>query len=194
MNKLTVKFLLIFFILNFNNTVLAEPKVIDWEDLSPERGLGVKLKLDIKAPVKGTPDISEFNGSKEELDNFLDDMKFMEEMQGENGFINMNLNNKKIKIAGYITPIAFDGDNVTEFLFVPYRGACIHVPPPPANQIIYVKSAKGLKADEIWAPQWFTGTLLADSVSTIVADVGYTIQNASVVPYRTGINLFDLIK
>jgi len=194
MNKRIGKFLLIFFIFNFNNTVLAEPKVIEWEDLSPAKGLGVKLKLDTKAPVKGTPDISEFDGSKKQLDNFLDDMKFMKEMQGDSGYINMELNNKRIKIAGYISPIAFDGDNVTEFLFVPYRGACIHVPPPPANQIIYVKSATGLKADKIWSPQWITGILLANPVSTIVAEVGYSIQDASVAPYRTGLNLFDLIK
>lgn len=194
MNNRLFKILLIFFIFKLSNTVLAEPKVIEWDDLSPAKGHGVKLKLDKKAPVKGTPDISEFDGSKEQLDNFLDDMKFMKEMQGESGFINMDLNNKKIKIAGYITPIAFDGENVTEFLFVPYRGACIHVPPPPANQIIYVKSATGLKADKIWAPQWITGILSVNSVSTIVADVGYSIQHASVSPYRTDVNLFDLIK
>jgi len=194
MNNRLFKSLLIFFIFGLSNTVLAEPKVIEWEDLSPAKGRGVKLKLDTKAPVRGTPDISEFDGSKEQLDNFLDDMKFMKEMQGDSGYINIDLNNKEIKIAGYISPIAFDGDNVTEFLFVPYRGACIHVPPPPANQIIYVKSAKGLKADKIWAPQWITGILLANSVSTIVADVGYSIQNASVTPYRTSINLFDFIK
>ena len=194
MNERLIKLLLIFFVFLYNNAVLAEPKVIEWEDLSPAKGQGVKIKLDTKATAKGIPDISEFDGSKEQLDNFLDDMKFMKEMQGDSGFINKDLDKKNIKIAGYITPIAFDGDNVTEFLFVPYRGACIHVPPPPANQIIYVKSASGLKADEIGSPQWITGILLANSVSTIVADVGYSIQNATVVPYRTSINLFDLIK
>ena len=192
MNKHIYKFLLIFII--FDNPVLAEPTTIEWEDLSPEIGQGVKLKLDTKADIRGIPDIAEFNGSKEQLDNFLDDVKFMKEMQGDHGYINMQFNNKEIKIAGYITPIAFDGDNVTEFLFVPYRGACIHVPPPPANQIIYVESATGLKLDEIWSPQWITGILRANSVSTIVADVGYSIQNASVIPYTNEINLFDLIK
>jgi uncharacterized protein len=194
MNVYIVKLLQVFIIFIFSNAVCAEPSVIDWEDLSPTEAQGVKLKLDTKADVRGIPDISEFNNSKEYLDNFLDDMKFVKEMQEESGFINMNLNNKEIKIAGYITPIAFDGDNVTEFLFVPFRGACIHVPPPPANQIIYVKSASGLKADEIWSPQWITGTLLANSVSTIVADVGYSIQDASVQPYSNDINLFDLVK
>ena len=194
MNVYIVKLLQVFIIFIFSNAVCAEPSVIDWEDLSPTEAQGVKLKLDTKADVRSIPDISEFNNSKEYLDNFLDDMKFVKEMQEESGFINMNLNNKEIKIAGYITPIAFDGDNVTEFLFVPFRGACIHVPPPPANQIIYVKSASGLKADEIWSPQWITGTLLANSVSTIVADVGYSIQDASVQPYSNDINLFDLVK
>ena len=194
MNERIIKFLLIFLIFIPSYSTHADPSLIEWQDLSPEKGQGVKLKIDPQADIKGIPDISEFNGSKEYLDNFLDDMKFVKEMQGESGFINMNLNNKNIKIAGYITPIAFDGENVTEFLFVPYRGACIHVPPPPANQIIYVKSATGLKADKIWAPQWITGILSVNSVSTIVADVGYSIQHASVSPYRTDVNLFDLIK
>jgi hypothetical protein len=194
MNEHIIKFLQIFVLFIFSNTALAEPSTIDWEDLSPAEGKGVKLKLDTKAEIRGIPDISEFNGSKEQLDNFLDDVKFMKEMQSDGGYINMKLNNKEIKIAGYISPIAFDGDKVTEFLFVPYRGACIHVPPPPANQIIYVKSATGLKADEIYSPQWITGILLANPVSTIVAEVGYSIQDASVAPYRTSINLFDLIK
>ena len=136
MNQCIIKFFLIFSIFISADAVPSEPSTIDWEDLSPAEGHGVKLKLDTKADIRGIPDISEFNNSKEYLDNFLEDMKFVKETQEESGFINMNLNNKEIKIAGYITPIAFDGDNVTEFLFVPFRGACIHVPPPPANQII----------------------------------------------------------
>ena len=187
MNKQIVKFLLIVSIFSFNKSLLAEPTEVTWDDLSPPKGQGVKMSLDINSDIKGIPDISEFYGSTENLDNFLDDMKFVREMQGKSGFINTQLNNKKIKIAGYITPIAFDEDNVTEFLFVPYRGACIHVPPPPANQIIYVKSAKGLKADEIYSPFWITGILRANSVSTILADVGYSIEQASVSSYNPGL-------
>ena len=184
MNKHIVKSLLVSFIFVFSYSVLGEPTVIKWDDLSPAKGQEIKINLGKNADIIGIPDISEFDGSKERLDNFLDDMAFMKEMQGEGGFINMELNNKEIKIAGYIAPIAFDGDNVIEFLLVPYRGACIHVPPPPANQIIYVKSANGLKADEIWSPKWITGVLTANSISTIVADVGYSIKEALVSPYK----------
>jgi hypothetical protein len=191
MHKRIVKFLLVSFIFVFNNSVLAEATVITWDDLSPAKGEKVKKNIDKNAGIIGIPDISEFGGSQERFDIFLDDMKFLKEMQGDGGFINMNLNNKKIKIAGYIAPITFDGDDITEFLFVPYRGACIHVPPPPPNQIIYVKSASGLKADDMWAPQWITGTLSASPVSTFVADVGYSMEEASVSPYSTGLGLFD---
>ena len=184
MNECLTKFLLVSFIFAFSNSALGEPAQITWEDLSPTKGQEFKINLGDNADIIGIPDISEFGGSKERLDNFLDDMAFMKEMQSKGGFINTSLNNKKIKIAGYIAPIAFDGDNVIEFLLVPYRGACIHVPPPPANQIIYVKSANGLKADEIWSPKWITGVLTANSISTIVADVGYSIKEALVSPYK----------
>ena len=191
MDKRIVKFLLIFFIFIYNNSVIADATIITWDDLSPAKGEQVKRNIGDNTEIIGIPDISEFGGSQESFDIFLDDMKFLKEMQGDGGFINMNLNNKKIKIAGYIAPITFDGENITEFLFVPYRGACIHVPPPPPNQIIYVKSASGLRADDMWSPQWITGILTATPVSTFVADVGYSIQEASVTPYKAGFGLFD---
>ena len=193
MKRVFYSILIILSIAFHGHSTLAKPKTISWEDLSPTKD-GVNMIFDGAAEMRGTPDISEFEGSKERLDQFLDDMKYMKESQGESGLINIKLNGKKIKIAGYITPIAFDGENVTEFLFVPYRGACIHVPPPPANQIIYVKEAKGLKADEMWSPFWITGILDANSVSTIVADVGYSIKEAIVSPYNSGLfgsSLFD---
>ena len=193
MKRVFYSILIILGIAFHGNSTLAKPKTISWEDLSPTKD-GVNMIFDGAAEMRGTPDISEFEGSKERLDQFLDDMKYMKESQGESGLINIRLNGKSIKIAGYITPIAFDGENVTEFLFVPYRGACIHVPPPPANQIIYVKEAQGLKADEMWSPFWITGILDANSVSTIVADVGYSIKEAIVSPYNSGLfgsSLFD---
>jgi len=187
----SILFIVVFIFYSYPS--IAKPKIISWEELSPIIG-GVSMIFDGTTEMRGIPDISEFEGSKEILNQFLDDMKYVKESQGENGLINIKLNGKRIKIAGYITPIAFDGENVTEFLFVPYRGACIHVPPPPANQIIYVKKAKGLKADEMWSPFWITGILDANSISTIVADVGYSIKEATVSPYNSGLfgsSLFD---
>lgn len=49
------------------------------------------------------------------------------------------LENANIEMAGFLLPLEFDGKKVTEFLLVPYVGACIHEPPPAANQIVYAK-------------------------------------------------------
>lgn len=47
-------------------------------------------------------------------------------------------NGETVRIPGYIVPLEYDGSKIKQFLLVPYVGACIHVPPPPANQLIYV--------------------------------------------------------
>lgn len=188
-----MRFLLAILLLTYNTGLLAEPRTITWDDLSPPKELGTKLVFDKKSAVKGIPGESDFDG-KEELSIFLDDMDFMKSMQRKGGFINSKLNKKKIKLAGYVTPLSFDGDKVTEFLFVPYKGACIHVPPPPANQIIYVKSAEGLGTDDLYFPVWIIGVLRANSVSTVMAEVGYSIEKATVLPYKQNVfqRLFDL--
>ena len=194
MGRFLMRFLLAIFLLTYNTGLLAEPRTITWDDLSPPKELGTKLVFDKKSAVKGIPGESEFDGGKEELSIFLDDMNFLKSMQRKGGFINSKLNKKKIKLAGYVTPLSFDGDKVTEFLFVPYKGACIHVPPPPANQIIYVKSAEGLGTDDLYFPVWIIGVLRANSVSTVMAEVGYSIEKATVFPYKRNVfqRLFDL--
>ena len=189
-----MRFLLAIFLLTYNTGLLAEPRTITWGDLSPPEELGTRMAFDKKSGVKGIPKVSEFDGLKEQLSMFLEDMNFMKNMQRKGGFINSKLDGEKIKLAGYGTPLSFDGDKVTEFLFVPYRGACIHVPPPPANQIIYIKSSEGLRADNLYDPVWIIGVLRANSVSTVMAEVGYSIEKATVVPYKRNVfqRLFDL--
>jgi hypothetical protein len=48
------------------------------------------------------------------------------------------LDGKQVQIAGYVVPLEGDTRGLTEILLVPYEGACIHTPPPPANQIVHV--------------------------------------------------------
>jgi len=67
------------------------------------------------------------------------------------------LNGTTIKIPGFIIPLEDNQDFVDEFLFVPSPMACIHVPPPPPNQIIHVKMASGKKAKMSYGPVWLVG-------------------------------------
>ncbi len=94
------------------------------------------------------------------------------------------LDGKKVKIGGYIVPVEFDDDmRITEFFLVPYFGACIHVPPPPPNQIIYIKYPKGFETETIVDPFWITGVLHTKTTNNNIAQASYSLEASKVSPY-----------
>ena len=98
--------------------------------------------------------------------------------------VRADLDGKIIKMAGFVTPLAFSGTKITEFLLVPFVGACIHVPPPPANQIVYIAGVEDYwPKNGLLYPVWVTGELRADPLDTDLANVGYRIEGAKVEPY-----------
>ncbi|EAR62416.1 DUF3299 domain-containing protein [Neptuniibacter caesariensis] len=94
------------------------------------------------------------------------------------------LDGKMIKVPGYVVPMESDGLNVTEFFLVPYFGACIHVPPPPSNQIIYVRFEPGTKVENLYDAIWVTGRLKTETVSTDMATSGYSMEAFQIAPYE----------
>lgn len=103
-----------------------------------------------------------------------------------------DLDGQDVQIPGYVLPLEYDGTMVTEFLLVPYVGACIHVPPPPPNQIVYVRVPDGFESEGLFAPVWVAGRIttghnsqslaFVDGVADIA--VGYTLD-------ATDIELYD---
>jgi hypothetical protein len=91
---------------------------------------------------------------------------------------------KRVAIAGFIVPLDLDATTVKEFLLVPYIGACIHVPPPPPNQVIYVRSEKGVKITGLFDAVTVTGVLGQTEMTTELADVGYRINADKVEAYE----------
>jgi uncharacterized protein len=91
-----------------------------------------------------------------------------------------------VHIGGYVVPLDFDATRVKEFLLVPYVGACIHVPPPPANQIIYVKAEQGFDVRGSFDPVWVTGALKVIPVLTGLAETGYSLEAERVDQRPTG--------
>lgn len=95
------------------------------------------------------------------------------------------LDGKRVKLPGFVVPLEFDLDDVREFLLVPYYGACIHVPPPPANQTVYVvlpegKTYRGGLFDTVWV----TGELRIERFESDMANAGYRIEALAIAPYR----------
>jgi hypothetical protein len=94
------------------------------------------------------------------------------------------LNGKKVRIGGYVVPLDFEQTSVREFLLVPFVGACIHVPPPPTNQIIYVKAAEAFEIGGAFDPVSVVGTIKTETAFTGLADAGYRIEADTVAPMK----------
>ncbi|MES9971366.1 MAG: DUF3299 domain-containing protein [Candidatus Thiodiazotropha sp.] len=96
-----------------------------------------------------------------------------------------SLDGKRVKLPGFVVPIEGDGKKLTEFLLVPYYGACIHVPPPPANQTVYVKVPEGdAKIRQAFDTVWVYGIMSAKSFDSDLATAGYQIEAEKVTPYE----------
>ena len=154
----------------------ASYKEISWDALVPKDWDPAKRfrKLNLRNLTDADPRATEV----------LEMMK----QEWDNAPIAPSLNGKKVKIPGFVVPLEEEGRAVTEFLLVPYFGACIHVPPPPANQIIHVISAKPIKGLRVMDAVWVTGQLKAARYSNQtpmgMGAAGYQINSIAVIPYK----------
>lgn len=104
------------------------------------------------------------------------------------------LDRQKIRMPGFVLPLEYAGRNVTEFLLVPWVGACIHTPPPPPNQIVHVRMAKGAEFEVkgLFEPVWVTGVLSTQSSRPMLSlvdgmadiPVGYALAGTGVEDYK----------
>lgn len=98
---------------------------------------------------------------------------------------NPRLNGAFVKVPGFVVPLTMEQQGVVaEFLLVPYFGACIHVPPPPPNQIVYVRLQKPALIRTIWDPFWATGTLSTTMKDTRMASAAYSLAGEKLEPYE----------
>lgn len=102
----------------------------------------------------------------------------------ENAYkMNPALDGVQIRMPGYIIPLETSTKGVTHFILVPYVGACIHVPPPPANQLVLVTSDKPWPVDDLWDAVWVTGRMTIELQSLELGDTGYALQADDVELY-----------
>ena len=134
----------------------ATPREITWDDLIPP---GVAY-----AEIIGQGEVDEAND------------RWLPQFDENATKLNKELHGAYIKMPGYVLPIDMSTAGVTSFIMVPYVGACIHTPPPPANQLVFVDSKRPWLSDKLWDPVWVTGRMRHELQSTTVADIGYALD------------------
>jgi hypothetical protein len=150
---------------------------IEWSELIPQDDLDALLNPpeELANIADGSAADALDSGYVLEMEGLPKTSRYQEALISTN--VKSEFNNRKVKIPGFIVPIEYNEDRmVTTFFLVPYFGACIHVPPPPPNQIIYSTYSKGLKMDEIYEPYWLEGILKTSIISNDIATAAYTIS------------------
>ena len=137
-----------------------------------------------KGNQKATSQLTELKAASEEATKA---MSAIRKKLDEAPIVKTQLN-KKVRIPGYAVPLDAERSDKREFLLVPYFGACIHTPPPPANQIVLVRptaQSKIKKMPESMDVLWVEGELKEGRVSTGQGVSGYLLEAVSVAPYET---------
>ncbi|WP_218837253.1 DUF3299 domain-containing protein [Pseudothioclava arenosa] len=104
-------------------------------------------------------------------------LAIMEKREAAASGVNEELVGTSVRLPGYVLPLEFKDRKAVEFLLVPTVGACVHTPPPPANQIVHVVYPEGIEVNGLFTPVWITGTMVAQSS---VQKVGYVDGQAPV--------------
>lgn len=146
----------------------AQPETLRWIDLvsDAERALGPPPPL----PANH---------------NFLDETPGQAQAQQLSFTPNPAMDGRVMRLPGYIVPLSQDAQGrVTEFFLVPYFGACIHLPPPPPNQVVHGVAAQPFALKSLTTAYWVSGVLQVGSKTTRLGAAAYTVSRASVEPYR----------
>lgn len=138
-------------------TAGGQARQITWDDLLPEGWIPPSVAVDHffdAAPQQTTP---------------MADAPVVIELDGQ-----------RIRLPGYLVPLTLEGEKLKDFLMVPYFGACIHVPPPPPNQVVFVSLPEAVALEDPYGPHWVTGVLHTATSSTELAEAAYTLSGERV--------------
>ena len=175
------KVLLGLFSLLFSVSVFSQTpgyQKITWDDLLNEEWYQ-QMKKDMASYGR----MAFLKDGSEEAEKLMASMrKKLDEAPISNKYIN-----QKIRMPGFVVPLDAMRNGQREFLLVPYFGACIHTPPPPANQIVLVTPHPQLnlsKTLESMEVIWVEGELKESRTKTASGVSGYSLEAIQVYPYK----------
>ncbi|MEO1137328.1 MAG: DUF3299 domain-containing protein [Pseudomonadota bacterium] len=144
----------------------AEPKTLYWEDLLPE------------GEIERLEELYASQGSLGFGHSPYDD-PMMGIMPVQIGTFNVveELEGELVRIPGFVLPFEYtESGKISEFLLVPYFGACIHTPPPPPNQLVYVTAEEPADLGQQWNAIWAIGILRTQRHMNDLGNAAYTLE------------------
>ena len=151
----------------------AEPRDLSWQEMIPP-----------DAPVE-VPNMTPLHDLSNMADALSAEAAPAARQDLPNAPVVATLNDQHIRLPGYIVPLEVSEEGrTTEFLLVPYFGACIHTPPPPANQIIHAVSAKPRGKMRSMEAFWVSGTLEIHRAETAWGAAGYRLRVEQIERYE----------
>ena len=161
----------------------TEFKTIEWEVLLPQADLEAFLNPpEYLDEIEDGSEEDVFTGEVSSTAEERPDDEWNRALQSVN--VVEEMNQTPIRIPGFVVPLEYGEDQrVTEFFLVPFFGACIHVPPPPPNQIIYMKVEEGFELVNLYDPVWVSGVLQTSLTENEMATSAYSMNAELIEPY-----------
>lgn len=215
-----ILFVFVFAVLASSLHASNDARVISWDDLVPESGaledpfenLSQDVLDDLEVVFRGRADLrvelmeigsdehkelleteKKLGRKGVDVDALFERLERIEaELKRRDQEVVAGLEGAFVRMPGYALPLKHVETGVKEFLLVPYVGACIHSPPPPPNQMVFVQLDESYVVENLYEPVWITGHLRVEQVSRSLSFVdgaanvssGYTMQGVAVEPYK----------
>lgn len=202
---------LIVFLFSFSVSA-SQISVLDWTDLKPQMKEEIVVLPDIteaqreslqtilfldSVPNKANQKLAnqiivELGSEGVDARDLLEKRAtYMAQMQARSETTTDRFDKQNIRMAGFIVPLEMTGEKSTDFLLVPVAGACIHLPPPPANQIVRIRYPEGFEIKNVQYPVWVEGIFTSDKQTEDVflvdgntsVTMGYSMEATNIEDY-----------
>lgn len=165
-------------------TYAVQYEPIQWVDLLPEEDLKALSEDPIPSSVIEGTAADRINSA---LSMSIDDPVSNYERALVSVRVRNEYNDRAVKLPGYIVPVDTTEDgSAVSFFFVPFFGACIHLPPPPPNQIIYATYGKGINIDDLEMPYWIEAVITTKQETNDMATAAYSATVDKLYPFKEG--------
>lgn len=164
-------------------------ETLGWDDLLPEQAPQTVFDIQHESPPVSDNQLTiDDDQLSLDMENAImaanDDLAVLQSGSTE---VLDDMDGKAVRVPGFIVPLEFnEKQQVTQFFLVPYFGACIHVPPPPPNQIIHVESEEGIDVGSIYDPFWISGILKTTLTENETATSAYSMKLSVIEKYTEG--------